>query len=158
TLQGVGYGTSIDYVQVHSNLDDGIEWFGGTVNLTHIVLTSNDDDDIDFDEGYQGNIQYALVVKNPTKATPTGSNDPRGIEANSSDEEYVPQTNAVLSNVTIIGGPAANLAGSEQPGMRLRGSLTVAIYNSAVKSFDEGCVRIDDSDTDGDDAVDSNSN
>ena len=56
TLQGVGHGTQISHVQVHGNLDDGIEWFGGTANVTHAVLTNNDDDDIDFDEGL-GNIQ-----------------------------------------------------------------------------------------------------
>jgi len=153
TLQGVGYGTHIDYIQVHNNLDDGIEWFGGTVNVTHVVLTNNDDDDIDFDEGYKGNIQFAIVRKNPTRAAPTGSNDPRGIEANSSDDEYVPETAAVVANVLILGGPAANNAGSsvgQQPGMRLRGAVKVAIYNSAVRDFDAGCVRIDDADVNGD--------
>lgn len=147
TLQGVGHGTTIEYVQVHNNLDDGVEWFGGTVNVRYLVLTNNDDDDIDFDEGYQGNIQYAIVRKNPTKANPTGSNDPRGIEANSSDADYVPETNAVLANILVIGGPAANFSG--EPGMRLRGALTTAIYNTAVKGFDDGCIRIDDADTDG---------
>ncbi len=131
TLQGVGYGTVIDYVQVHSNLDDGIEWFGGTVNVTHAVLTSNDDDDIDYDEGYQGNIQFVLVEKSQTAEVPRGSNDPRGIEANSSDADYVPQTAAVLANITIIGGPANNstATGSSgpQPGMRLRGPVMTTI-------------------------------
>lgn len=161
TMQGVGYGTTVEYVQVHNNLDDGLEWFGGTVNAKYVVLTNNDDDDIDFDEGYQGNIQYAIVVKNQNKTEPTGSNDPRGIEANSSDDEFVPQTNAVLANITVIGGPVNNNAAhssGQQPGMRLRGSLTVAIHNTAVTGFDTGCIRIDDSDTDGDDAIDSVSN
>lgn len=147
TLQGVGYGTEIDYIQVHGNLDDGIEWFGGTVNVTHAVLTNNDDDDIDFDEGYMGNIQYAIVRKDPNKAAPSGSNDPRGIEANSSDAAYVPETNAVLANILIIGSAVNNNASSQegqQPGMRLRGALTVAIYNTAVRDFDTGCIRIDD--------------
>ncbi|MDP9139802.1 MAG: hypothetical protein M3O62_03305, partial [Pseudomonadota bacterium] len=159
TLQGVGYGTTIDFVQVHNNLDDGIEWFGGTVNATHIVLTGNDDDDIDFDEGYKGNIQFAIVKKNPTKAAPTGSNDPRGIEANSSDNEFAPETDAVLANVTVVGGPAANneAGAGQQPGMRLRGALTVSIFNSAVSGFDTGCIRIDDADTDLDGDIDENS-
>lgn len=155
TLQGVGYGTTIEYIQIHGNLDDGIEWFGGTVNVKYAVLTNNDDDDIDFDEGYMGNIQHAIIVKNQTKAAPTGSNDPRGIEANSSDQKYVPQTNAVLANITVIGGPVNNNADSEegkQPGMRLRGSLTVSIFNSVVEGFDTGCIRIDDSDIDGEGA------
>lgn len=151
TLQGVGHGTTVDYIQVHNNLDDGIEWFGGTVNVTHAVLTNNDDDDIDFDEGYQGNIQYAIIRKNPNKTTPSGSNDPRGIEANSSDEDYVTQTQGAIANVTIVGSEVNKATNSDgdglQPGMRLRGSLTARVYNSAVLNFDD-CVRIDDSNTD----------
>lgn len=153
TLQGVGHGTTVEYVHVHGNLDDGIEWFGGTVNVKYVVLTNNDDDDIDFDEGYKGNIQYAIVVKDQVKTEPTGSNDPRGIEANSSDDEYAPQTSAVLANVTIIGGPVNNNAAhskGQQPGMRLRGAVSVAIHNSAVNGFDTGCIRIDDADVAGD--------
>lgn len=150
TLQGVGHGTSIEYIQVHGNLDDGIEWFGGTVNVRYAVLTNNDDDDIDFDEGYQGNIQYAIVRKNPNKDAPTGSNDPRGIEANSSDDEYAPETNAVLANILVLGSAVNNTEDGSQPGMRLRGALTTAIYNTAVRDFDTGCIRIDDADINGD--------
>jgi hypothetical protein len=143
TLQGVGHGTTVEYVQVHNNLDDGVEWFGGTVNAKYLVLTGNDDDDIDFDEGYKGNIQYAIIKKSDNSA-PVGSNDPRGIEANSSDEDYTPETEATLANVLVLGGAVNNSAGGEQPGMRLRGALTVSIYNTAVNGFDTGCIRIDD--------------
>ncbi len=144
TLMGVGHGTTIDYVQVHNNLDDGIEWFGGTVNVTHAVLTGNDDDDIDFDTGYKGNIQFAIVRKNPDLKNPSGSNDPRGIEANSSDNEYVPQTEGALANITLVGAKVTE----GQYGMRLRGSLTTRIYNTVVVNW-ESCVRVDDSDHDG---------
>jgi len=153
TLQGVGHGTTIEFIQVHNNLDDGVEWFGGTVNVKYLVLTGNDDDDIDFDEGYQGNIQYAIVQKDPNKAAPTGSNDPRGIEANSSDGDFVPETEAVIANVTIVGS-AVNNGDAAEPGMRLRGALSLDIFNSSVQGFDTGCIRIDDADTDGDDQVD----
>ena len=147
TLQGVGHGTVIEYIQVHNNLDDGIEWFGGTANVKYAVLTNNDDDDIDFDQGYMGNIQYALIIKNQTSgAVPVGKNDPRGIELNSSDDEYTPQTAGVLANITIVGGDAAN--SKSEFGMRLRGSVTAAIHNSAVSGYDETCARIDDSDHD----------
>ncbi len=151
TLQGVGYNTVVEYVQVHGNLDDGVEWFGGTVNARYLVLTNNDDDDIDYDEGYKGNIQFAIVRKNPNKADPTGSNDPRGIEANSSDDEYVPETEATLANIILVGSDVNNDPGGSEPGMRLRGALTTRIYNTGVAFFDTfGCVRIDDADTDGD--------
>ena len=146
TLQGVGHQTEIEFVQVHGNLDDGVEWFGGTVNARYLVLTNNDDDSIDYDEGYQGNIQYAIVRMDPSKTTPTGTNDPRGIEANSSDDEFVPETNAVLANLLVIGAEIND----GEPGMRLRGALTTAVFNAAVTNFSTGCVRIDDADTNGD--------
>ena len=118
-----------------------------------LVLTNNDDDDIDFDEGYKGNIQYAIVRKDPNKSGPTGSNDPRGIEANSSDADFVPETEAVLANILILGSAVNNSTTStagQQPGMRLRGAVNVAIYNTAVRDFDTGCIRIDDADVNGD--------
>jgi len=115
TLQGVGHGTTIEYVQVHSNLDDGIEWFGGTVNVRYAVLTNIDDDPIDFDEGYQGNMQYMLVRFDPDADAPQGTNDPRGIEANSSDDEYVPETNAVVANTLILASGVNNAGDASQP-------------------------------------------
>ncbi len=152
TLQGVGHGTKLEYIQVHGNLDDGIEWFGGTANLKYAVLTNNDDDDLDFDEGYQGHIQHVLIIKDQNKAYPTGSNDPRGIEANSSDNKSVKATHAKLANITIIGSdmvrtdndnPAAGEKElREQPGMRLRGDVQVDMTNSLVDNY-YNCIRID---------------
>ncbi len=141
TLQGVGHATRLSYIQVHNNLDDSIEWFGGTANLTHAVLTNNDDDDIDFDEGYQGNMQYLLIRKNPGKAAPTGSNDPRAVEANSSSPDQVSDTRAVIANMTIVGSDLV-VSGSPQPALRLRGDVSVSVWNSAVSGFSD-CYRID---------------
>ena len=141
TLQGVGYGTTLEYIQVHNNLDDGVEWFGGTVNARWLVLTNNDDDSIDYDEGYVGNIQYAIIkMQQAAGAAPQGSNDPRGIEANSSDQDFVEETNAVLANISLMGGDI----NAGEPGMRLRGALTTSVYNTAVEGFDRSCVRVDD--------------
>lgn len=144
TLMGVGYGTTIDYIQVHNNLDDGIEWFGGTVNVTHAVLTGNDDDDIDFDSGYMGNVQFALVVKNQAAgATPSGSNDPRGIEGNSdlAKDEATAKTHAAIANVTLIGGEINN----GQPGIKLRGQVNADLAKIVVTGFTSGCYEIKDS-------------
>jgi hypothetical protein len=141
TLQGVGYGTVVDYVQVHNNLDDGVEWFGGTVNAKHLVLTGNDDDDIDFDEGYMGNVQYALIIKNQTAAaTPQGSNDPRGIEGNSdlAKGDETPETNAAIANVTIIGGDINN----GQPAVKLRGKVNTTLAKAVSTGFTSGCLEV----------------
>jgi len=65
SLIGVGSGTQMDHIQVNANADDGIEFYGGNVNVSHLVLTGNLDDSVDWDEGYQGNLQYVLVVQDP---------------------------------------------------------------------------------------------
>jgi len=61
TFGAVGSGTKVDYVQVHNNEDDCVEFFGGTVNVKHLVCTNAADDNLDIDWGYTGKMQYVLV-------------------------------------------------------------------------------------------------
>ncbi|MDZ7744091.1 MAG: hypothetical protein U5Q03_20750 [Bacteroidota bacterium] len=65
TLAGVGNGTTIDHVEIVSNADDGIEFFGGTVNLKHIIVAYCGDDAFDYDMGYRGKGQFWLTVEDP---------------------------------------------------------------------------------------------
>lgn len=58
SLAGVGSGTTIDHIEIIANADDGIEFFGGTVNTKYIVSVYNDDDAFDYDQGYRGNNQF----------------------------------------------------------------------------------------------------
>ena len=58
---GVGSGTQVDHIQVHDNADDGVEFYGGDVSAQYVVLTGNQDDSVDWDEGWQGDMQYVLV-------------------------------------------------------------------------------------------------
>ena len=62
-LGGVGNKTEIDFVEVISNEDDGIEIFGGTVNLSHIVVSGCGDDAFDYDLGWSGNGQFWLGLE-----------------------------------------------------------------------------------------------
>ncbi len=63
TLGGVGSGTIFENVQIHNSGDDGIEIFGGTTNLRNVVVTGAIDDSLDFDDGWNGNVQRALVIQ-----------------------------------------------------------------------------------------------
>lgn len=65
TLGGVGSGTTIDYVEVISNEDDGIEIFGGNINLKHIAVAYCGDDAFDYDLGWSGYGQFLLGVQAP---------------------------------------------------------------------------------------------
>ncbi|NCV99940.1 MAG: hypothetical protein EBW26_04705, partial [Proteobacteria bacterium] len=61
TFGAVGSGTEVDYIQVHNNQDDCVEFFGGTVNVKHLICTGAGDDNLDIDWGYQGKMQFVVV-------------------------------------------------------------------------------------------------
>jgi len=62
TLGGVGSGTTIENIEVVSNQDDGIEWFGGTVNVTNVVVWNAGDDGIDTDQSWGGTLDNFVVI------------------------------------------------------------------------------------------------
>lgn len=64
TLGGVGSSTVVEYVEIISNADDGVEIFGGTVNLRNIVVSGCSDDSFDYDLGWSGNGQFWLGYEN----------------------------------------------------------------------------------------------
>jgi len=137
TLMGVGSGTKIDYVQVHAGLDDGVEMFGGTVNMKHLVLTENRDDAFDWTSGFKGRTQFVLVKQSP------GVGD-RGIEADNNEKNHdsLPRAHPILSNFTIIG---RNDTGATE-GILLRRGTAGNIWNSVVTGSPV-CVRIDSAST-----------
>jgi hypothetical protein len=100
SLGGVGRGTIIDYVEVYNGKDDGIEAWGGNVNMKHLILIGNGDDNLDFDHGYRGNIQYVYI-----KQTTVESIHARGIETdnNKKHNNALPRTQANIANFEIVG-------------------------------------------------------
>ncbi len=92
---GVGSGTEVDYVVSYKGKDDGIEFFGGTVNASHLVSVYSDDDGIDYADGWSGTGEY-WVALNSTKSGIEGSN-------NGDDGAATPMTNATLRNLTVYG-------------------------------------------------------
>lgn len=62
TLGGVGSGTTINHIEIVGNLDDGIELFGGTVNLSHTIVVKIDDDSYDVDQAYKGTVTNFVAI------------------------------------------------------------------------------------------------
>jgi len=62
TLGGVGTGTTIENVEVIANQDDGIEWFGGTVNVKNAIVWNAGDDAIDTDQSWAGTLDNFIVI------------------------------------------------------------------------------------------------
>jgi hypothetical protein len=114
-FQGVGSATEVNFVQVHNNLDDGIEWFGGTVNAKHVVITGAGDDSLDWTDGWTGKVQFAAV-----RSTIPTSGDPRGIEGDSlsSNPSAAPFSDPKIANFTIVGVPSNNAGAVIRRGSR----------------------------------------
>jgi IPT/TIG domain len=111
SLYAVGSGTKIDHIQVSYANDDSIEWFGGNVNMNYLIAYRGIDDDFDTDNGYSGNVQFGLGVRDLTIADQSGS---KGFESDNSGTGnflQTPQTSVVFSNMTLI-GPTSTTAGS----------------------------------------------
>ena len=142
TFNAVGSGTTLEYIQVHNNLDDGIEFFGGAANVKNVVLTGNDDDSLDWADGWQGKIQYILVKHADDRAN-------RAIEAdgNSGNNDAMPYSNPIIANFTSIGSLTATDGSDESEGVLVREGTHGAMYNFLITEARGECLEIDNSAT-----------
>lgn len=142
TMAAVGRKTVIDYVQVTYAKDDAFEWFGGTVNCSHLIAYKTQDDDFDTDNGFSGKVQFGISLRDSTIADISRSeafesdNDPSGSINN-------PQTRAVFSNMTVI-GPRATLANSGNSlylaAAHARRNSGISIFNSIFLGWPQGLL------------------
>lgn len=132
SLFGVGKGTTVDYVQVHEGSDDGFEFFGGTVDTKHLIVTNFasevGDDLFDWTEGWNG------TNENWYGKRTNGGN--RGIEAdnNSNNHTAAPIANPIIKNITLIG----NNGGGENHAMKLRVGTKANFDNVVLSNFGTG--------------------
>lgn len=110
TFGSVGRGTTIHHIQVSYSNDDSFEWFGGTVDCNYLVAYKGWDDEFDTDNGFSGNVEYCLSVRDPRIADTSQSN---GFESdnNASGAETTPFTSAKFKHVTLIGPMTPQNAG-----------------------------------------------
>jgi hypothetical protein len=137
TLCGVGSGTEIDYVQVHGGTDDGVEFFGGTVNVKHIVSSQNGDDGLDTDNGWNGKGQFIVVQNtNPQGATEASNGYESDNHSTAASYETAPRTRPTLYNVTLLG--KKDYAGGSSFATVLRRGTGGNYYNHIVMDFPRG--------------------
>ncbi|MCF8242357.1 MAG: T9SS type A sorting domain-containing protein [Melioribacteraceae bacterium] len=110
TLGGVGRGTTIEYVEVFNNNDDGFEWFGGTVNSKYLVSAFNADDAFDHDEGIRGKMQFLFAIMDPDFGNHGGEHD-----GGTDPEDGEPYAYPQVYNATYLGsGMNSTNADNEQ--------------------------------------------
>ena len=140
TLSGVGAGTEIHHVQTNVGLDDGIEFFGGTVDLKYALVTNASDDSFDYSTGWQGRGQFWIVQQNPDDA-----DNGFEVDGNEDNFEATPLTQPTIYNVTLVGGGAEATDGAD--GLRLRRGTAGLIANTVAIGFRDDGLDVDNVET-----------
>ena len=132
SFYGVGNGTTVEYIQVYEGKDDGVEFFGGTVNVDYVSVVNAQDDSIDWTEGYSGTITNAHVLH--------GAEHDKGIEADGYNTDIGNNSNPIfwskptVTNLTIIG----NGSTTDNEAVRLRAGTQGVFTNVLLNGFAEG--------------------
>jgi hypothetical protein len=143
TMAGCGGSTEIDYVQLHLGQDDGVEMFGGTANLKHILITQPDDDGLDWDFGWVGRVQFLIVQQNALVGD-------KGFESdnNPNVRTATPESRPIIYNVSLIGSnQAAGTAGKTQTGMHFKNGTAGEIHNVILAHFTDNVIDVQHDET-----------
>ncbi len=132
SFYGVGNGTTIEYIQAFEGKDDGIEFFGGTVNASFISVVGSQDDSIDWTEGFTGTLTNVYVEHRQ-------SHD-KGIEGDGfntdigNNADPIFWSAPIINNITINGNGSSN----ENEAIRLRAGTRALFNNVLLSGFAEG--------------------
>jgi hypothetical protein len=146
SLGGIGRATDIDHVEIMNNVDDGIEIWGGTVNLKYLNIWNIGDDSLDIDQGWRGKAQFGLIVQGYSTDAGQGSGvGDNAIETDGAeDSDAQPVTTTAIYNFTVVGQPAQG-----DHGTAWRDNARVQYGNCIWMQLGEKLVSADNVDTDG---------
>lgn len=134
TLNGVGAGTTLEYLQSYRGGDDGIEFFGGTARVRYFVDSCGGDDSIDWDEGFSGAMQFALINQRGCDGQDHGfevSNSPTNFDA-------TPRSRPTIANVTVRGGGTGS-----RDAFNIKEGTGGNWWNVIATGFARSCVAIE---------------
>lgn len=146
SLGGIGRATDIHHVEIMNNVDDGIEIWGGTVNLKYVNIWNIGDDSFDIDEGWRGKAQFGLIVQGYSTDAGQGS----GVGDNcfehdgAEDSDAQPVTTAAIYNFTVVGQPIDG-----DHGTAWRDNARIQYGNCIWMDLGEVLVKKDNVDGDG---------
>ena len=148
TLGAVGRGTELSYIEVFQNQDDGVEFFGGTVNTKYMITANVGDDSIDYDEGYRGLNQYWFIQQGIAGANTSdkGGEWDGGGSPNGSQPYGIP----AFYNITAVGLSQKVGVTETNSGLHIRDNAGARVYNSAFLDFGGATVIVEGDPTDAD--------
>lgn len=159
TLGGVGSGTTINNVEIWGNTDDGVEIFGGTVNLNNIAIIAPQDDGLDLDVGYRGTVQFLFILASGltdklgewdgdyTGETVNGFTAVTGGPVATNGMPYSAYT---IANATMIGNqgtPFQSSADNDLSSLHIRDQTNVRLVNTLIVNLNDdvgaGPIEVD---------------
>lgn len=139
SFYGVGNGTTVAFIQAHEGADDGVEFFGGTVNANNIVVTNCEDDSVDWTEGFSGTLTNVYVKH--------GSSHDKGIEADGFNTDLGNLSSpAFFSAPTVTNLTIDGSSDTDDEAIRLRAGTRATFSNVVINNFEEG-FDLDDAET-----------
>jgi hypothetical protein len=143
SLGGVGQATEIDHVEIMNNVDDGIEIWGGKVDLKYFSIWNIGDDSFDLDHGWRGRAQFGLIVQGYSLNAASGSGvcDSMIEIDGAAKSDAQPVTTVNLYNMTLIGQPL-----SGKRALKYRDNARMQLNNSIIMNAGEAVVRNDNTD------------
>ena len=126
SFYGVGNGTTVEYLQAYKGSDDGFEFFGGSVDVKHMVSTSCSDDSFDWTEGWNGRGQFLVAYQEGESTLGYECDCLMECDNNGSNNAATPVAHPVLKNLILVGN------GGSKQGIRLRAGTEVEIDNAKV--------------------------
>ncbi len=126
SFYGVGNGTTVEYVQAYNGSDDGFEFFGGSVDVKHMVVTNCSDDSFDWTEGWNGRGQFLVAYQEAKETLGFDCDCLMECDNNGKNFAAAPVACPTLANLTLIGN------GGEKQGVRLRAGTQVKMYNALI--------------------------
>lgn len=145
TMGACGKQTQVDYVQVSYSNDDSFEWFGGSNSSKYLVAFNGLDDDFDTDNGWDGNVQFCLAIKEPSAADQSDSNCFETDNNSTSFESN--HTKGTFSNCTLIGPDYRKTLPNtgtfnikHRRAAHMRRNTKLRIHNSIFMDFVDGVV------------------
>lgn len=145
SLGSVGSGTEISHVQVNTTLDDGFEWFGGTVNADHLVVNNAGDDLFDADDGYRGTVSFGFgrhLV--PVTADPNGFEIDGNSDAAPPADEFDVNTEGEFENFTLCADVDNDGIATLTYGGTFRRNYAGSVDSAVLVGFDYGFDLRDD--------------
>ncbi len=148
SLGGLGRETELDHIDIMNNVDDGIEIWGGTVNLKYVNIWNVGDDSFDVDQGWRGKAQFGLIVQGYSLIAAQGSGVGDNVfETDGAEQsDYQPVTTACIYNFTVIGQPAP---GAGDHATAWRDNARVQYRNCIFMDLGDRLVSFDNVDGDG---------